>query len=624
MFLKGITKENKTTGERKMRFRLCESYRIGHTVKHHTILDLGELPELLYSEQRKKLGLRLCSLIKSEKNPLLFNTPTDTVVEELAQKIYTAIREKERIDFQENQEQLVDIDTLRHKNIREIGAEWLVYQSLDQLKLREVFQSKGWTQEQINLAYTHIISRAIFPASEYRTTSWIRENSAVCELTGYPLEKITKDKLYGISHQLYTLKEALEQHFSVRTNELFDLNDSIILYDLTNTYFEGRMSNSKLAKYGKSKEKRSDAKLVVLAIVVNVEGFLKYSNIYQGNMADCKTLKGVIKNMSERTTHSDRKPVVVIDAGIATEESLTMLRKEGYDYMCVTRSKLKDYHVDDSQAPVKITDKKQQSITLQKIKVEGRSDNYLQVNSTAKAFKESGMNSRFTQRFEEGLSQINKGVHKKGGINKVEKVWERIGRLKQKYPTAHKHYELEVIEDSNKKVSDIKWTKKEIKPTEGIYFLRTSLNDKDEQNQWKIYNAIREIEYTFRVLKTDLDLRPIYHKTDSAAMAHLHLGLMAYWAVNTIRYQLKQKGINIQWKDIVRKMNSQKAVTTSIKNSLNSTIIIRQCSEPSQTVKEICDILGYKYKPFTRKKFVVPPDEIQKYQMQINKEFHPV
>ena len=287
-------------------------------------------------------------------------------------------------------------------------------------------------------------------------------------------------------------------------------------------------------------------------------------------------------------------------------------------------SKLKDYEIDTSSSPVKITDKKRQPITLQKINIKGSSDNYLKVTSIAKALKESGINSRFTQRFEEGLDQINEGLQKKGGIKKVEKVWERIGRLKQKYPSAHNHYELEVIENDDKTIRLIKWQKKEVKSGEGRYFLRTSPNNEDEQSQWKIYNAIREIEYTFRVLKTDLDLRPIYHKTDRAAIAHLHLGLLAYWTVNTIRHQLKQKGINNQWKELLRKMNTQKAVISSVKNSLNSTIVVRQCSEPNQGVQAIYNALGYKSKPFTRKKFVVPQKEILKLQTLIGKDFHPV
>ena len=130
--------------------------------------------------------------------------------------------------------------------------------------------------------------------------------------------------------------------------------------------------------------------------------------------------------------------------------------------------------------------------------------------------------------------------------------------------------------------------------------------------QWTIYNTIREIEATFRTLKTDLDLRPIYHKTDKASMAHLHLGLLAYWAVNTIRHQLKQKEINNEWRDIVRIMNTQKIVTTSMVNEYNQQIIIRQCSEPTEQVNRIYTALNYKPKPFTRKKSVVPPEEIKK------------
>ena len=140
---------------------------------------------------------------------------------------------------------------------------------LSGLNMSAFLRQEDWKEEQIQLALTHIISRAAYPASELRTSEWIKQNSSVCELTGYPMEKITKDKLYEISKSLYKVKENLEKHLSKRTNELFDLTDKIILYDLTNTYFEGSMRNSKIAKFGKSKEKRNDARLIVLAVVIN-------------------------------------------------------------------------------------------------------------------------------------------------------------------------------------------------------------------------------------------------------------------------------------------------------------------------------------------------------------------
>ena len=152
--------------------------------------------------------------------------------------------------------------------------------------------------------------------------SWIKENSAVCELTGYDPEKITKDKLYGISKKLYEEKSGLENHLSRCTNDLFKLQDKIILYDLTNTYFEGRMKNSQIAKFGRSKEMRKDAKLIVLAVIINGEGFLKYSDIFEGNTSDCSTLKAVITVLNQRAGYTSVKPIIVMDAGIATEDNI--------------------------------------------------------------------------------------------------------------------------------------------------------------------------------------------------------------------------------------------------------------------------------------------------------------
>ena len=179
------------------------------------------------------------------------------MVEQLAQKFFLQIVEKQRLDIAAGKDYpRIDTDSVKNKNIREAGTEWLCYQALEQLGIPSFLKSEDWAEEQIQLALTHIISRTAYPASELRTSQWIRQNSSVCELTGYPLEKITKDKLYNISKQLYTVKNSLEKHLSKRTNELFDLKDNIILYDLTNTYFEridAQQQNSPLwQKQGKA------------------------------------------------------------------------------------------------------------------------------------------------------------------------------------------------------------------------------------------------------------------------------------------------------------------------------------------------------------------------------------
>ena len=203
------------------------------------------------------------------------------------------------------------------------------------------------------------------------------------------------------------------------------------------------------------------------------------------------------------------------------------------------------------------------------MKSEKYTDSFLKVQSPAKGMKEQGIKNRLEQGYEQQLHLIKQSLSKPRGIKKVDKVLQRIGRAKQKYPSIHHLYNITLdIDTATKTVKNISWQKDVAKAEEankklGVYFLRTNLEDTNEALEWMIYNTIREIETTFRILKTDLDLRPIYHKNDDATMAHLHLGLLAYWLVNPIRYQLKQSGINDGWKEIKRKASTQKSVLTT-------------------------------------------------------------
>ncbi len=293
-----------------------------------------------------------------------------------------------------------------------------------------------------------MISRAVYPASELKTTRWIKENSAVCELTGYDINKITKDKLYENALHLYQAKDALEKHLSKRTNELFDLSDKIILYDITNTYFEGEKRNSSLARFGRSKEKRSDAKLAVLALVVNTEGFIKYSSILEGNIADCKTLSAMIEKLASHTCSGPA--VVVLDAGIATEENLKLIEAKGYQYLCVSRTKLKDYQYVPDRLTTLLDTKSNRTIRLRSVTAQKNTDYYLEVKSPSKVKKEEGMKLQFENRFEQELQRIHKALHSKGGVKKLDKVHQRIGRVKEKYPSVQGYYIIDVTSDTKK------------------------------------------------------------------------------------------------------------------------------------------------------------------------------
>ena len=308
-----------------------------------------------------------------------------------------------------------------------------------------------------------------------------------------------------------------------------------------------------------------------------------------------------------------------------------MIIEKGYDYLCVSRSSLKNYKIEAGATTVTVTDNKKQKIELCHVKSYRNTDYYLKVESHSKELKERSMNELFRSRFEAGLQKITDSLTKKSGVKQEDKVYERIGRLKQKYPSIHRHFDIwieakEVAQSKRAKkvnesdpenrrtVTSIKWAVKQgvdINDRSGVYFLRTSLEGNSEEDLWQFYNTIREIEATFRILKTDLDLRPIYHQKDESTMAHLHLGLLAYWVVNTVRYQLKKEDIHFGWREIVRNMNTQKAVTTLAQNVRDQVISIRRCSEPNQQVRRIYDALKYKYAPFKKKKSVVHKSELE-------------
>ncbi len=303
--------------------------------------------------------------------------------------------------------------------------------------------------------------------------------------------------------------------------------------------------------------------------------------------------------------------VVVLDAGIATEENLKLITAKGYHYLCVSRTKLKDYTIDPNRLTVMMETRSKQNVRIKAIQTDKDTDYYLEIKSDAKTVKEQPMATQFEERFEAYLARVQHALLVKGGVKKADKVWERIGRAKEKYPSVHHYYDIKVSVDDTKGIAtDLSWEKQETrrqarKTQYGMYFLQTSLKIADEVIIWNIYNTIREIEQTFRALKTEFDLRPVYHKTDKATMAHLHLGILAYWLVNTIRCQLKSHGINHPWTEIVRIGNTQKIISTSGQNTFDKKVTVRKCTQPNEKLNQLLGLLKIPPKPFTKRKSVV-------------------
>lgn len=618
---------NPNTGRDEKYYRIKETFRdqLGR-VRSRILLNVGFLSGLRPEDIRDiGFGLTYMSEHRGEQN--LFGNPLShysAIVREHMDKYWNEMIESGAVDTvarvlretEKESRRYIDTGTMKHTDARDMGAEWACMQAMQQLRLEGFLRKEGWSDSMVKAALSLLATRTVYSSSELRSERIMRDNSAICELVyGERGLGPSHKTIYKVAPELYKIKEKLERHLCTVTDNLFNQQNRILLFDLTNFYFEGRKDGSKKASYGRSKEKRADCKLLVLALCINTDGFIRYSSVLEGKTSDPSSLPDMVENVIAATplSGSPDKSLVVIDAGIATEDNLRLIREKGFNYLCVSRRRLTDYEIEDNAPTVTVRDCINQAISLTRVRHDEGGDYYLEILSPSKKVKEDSMKRQFATRFEQELQKAKDAIGKKGGVKKYEKVVERIGRAKEKYPSIARYYTVDYIrsEQDSALMSDIKWKKalpEEIEQSSGRYFLRTNVPSLDEKTTWDYYNLIREIECTNRQLKTDLSLRPIFHQKDERSDAHLFLGLLAYWVVNTIRLQLKKGGINDYWTEIVRKLSTQKIVTTEAINALGEKQHIRICSEPTKDAAEIYKLLRYKDRPFKRKICSTQPD----------------
>ena len=201
-----------------------------------------------------------------------------------------------------------------------------------------------------------------------------------------------------------------------------------------------------------------------------------------------------------------------------------------------------------------------------------------------------------TGRYETGLKRIQAGIEGKG-TKKRDKVQNRLGRLSSKFPGVGKNYDISFTYNEKDVATSMAWSRnadidEATRRMHGKYLLQTSLDEKDEENIWKFYNVIRTVEETFKTLKSDLDMRPVYHKTDDATKAHLNLAVLSYWVVSTTKYRLKQKGIKVRWEELLRIMSTQQRVTMVAQQANGHILKVRRSTTPESKLAEIQTALG--------------------------------
>lgn len=317
----------------------------------------------------------------------------------------------------------MDLNSLEALRSRTVGGEHLLLEALHLLDLDKKLKELGFSRPQLTAALGSIIGRACRPGSERATHDWLQNFSALGELISYDFGKISLSRMYEVTDKLLKHKTALEEHLAAQERSIFSLKETITLYDLTNTYFEGTAGENSLAARGRSKEKRSDCPLVTLAVVLEGQGFIKQSNVFEGNVSEAGTLATMLEELERKhppnCLFTKEKPTVVMDAGIATEENIQWLKDKGYPYLVVSRKRHREF---DEEHAVFVKKDKQGTVKAQKVVDEETGEILLYCHSSRREKKERAINNRFAICFEQALEKLDNGLQKKGCVKKYRPV----------------------------------------------------------------------------------------------------------------------------------------------------------------------------------------------------------
>ena len=605
MYIRRTKTKTADHGKDSYTYRIVESVRVGTQVKQRTLLNLGKdfaIEPTLWP----LLAARIEQLLQGSA-PLqseLFHLADEigqlleTTAERCSDLIIAKMAQPVAIETPEQDYHRVNINQIEAHQARSIGGETLALHAVRQLQLDQKLTALGFNKIDSAAALGSIIGRMIIPGSELQTHDWLQTHTALGELLDHDYGSTSLTRLYTISDTLLKHQAALEAFLAAEEQTLFDLNRSIVLYDLTNTYFEGQCAKNPKAQFGRSKEKRSDCPLVTLGLVLDGNGFPLGSQLFPGNASEPATLSLMLDGLHGKKSLPGEKPVIIMDAGIASTDNIAWLTKHDYLYLVVSRERdVQDPR--DQDHTVLVRDIGQSSVSVYRTIDAETQETRLYCYSEQKAKKEQAIRNRFHVRLEEALDKLNAGLGKKGTVKNYVKILERIGRLREKNSRVAQDYRIEVLaNDEKNNAIRIDWLR-EPKSAEkdqhcGVYCLRTNIPDWSEEHLWTTYIMLTEMEATFRSLKTDLGLRPVFHHKEDRVTGHLFITLLAYHLVHTLRYQLKQQGIHLSWDSIRNIMSTQQRITLILPTDDKITIHLRTTTQVEARQKQLYTALGIK------------------------------
>lgn len=499
----------------------------------------------------------------------------------------------------------VNTSAVRVENSRAFGGPWLAMHLLEQLKLDEFLHKQmPLGRESVQWSVTAmilVIARLLDPSSELYVSEQWYPKTALPDLLGVPVDRVDDNRLYRALDELLPHKEALEVHLKNRLGELFNLDYDLLLYDVTSTFFEGQCMSNPLAQRGYSRDQRGDCKQVCIALVVSRCGMPVGYEVFAGNTADVTTVKGIVELMESRYGKSDR--IWVMDRGMTSEDNLEFLRQENRRYIIGTpKSMLKKFEQELLKEDWS-TIRDGIEVKLCKLPKEDDSEisdditeTFILCRSRDRKEKDKAIVKRAADKIAERLNAMKARCEKQNRDPLI--VSREIGRLLGQNTRAAHLFEVKV-QKKDERFAAIEWTR--IKPatdwhelSDGCYLLRTNVSDWTDEQLWKAYIQLTEAENAFRIHKSDLSLRPVWHQKEDRVRAHILVCFLSYVLWKTLGQMCKRAGLGDEPRRVLAELSDIRMVDVVLPTDTGHEIRNRCVARPSEHQRILLEKLRLK------------------------------
>jgi hypothetical protein len=458
-------------------------------------------------------------------------------------------------------------------NGRRFGDVWLAlwlwrFLGLDEIVDRHVPQGKE-TVRPADIVAIEVVNRLCGPCSEFALAEHWYASTGLEDLLGVPDSTVTKDRFYHTLDRLLVAQESIEQELKARLGTLFQLDYDLLLYDLTSTYFEGLAAENDLACRGYSRDHRRDCKQVILALVVTRDGFPLAHRTLAGNTQDLQTVETIVTEVELQFGKCKR--IWVVDRGMVSKESLAFLKQPGRRYvLAARRGELSAFQSElQSGGWQQLPENTEVDVKLIRCKREY----YLLARSRPRRRKERAIRRRQRRGLVRGLRRLHQLIIA-GRLKSRDKILERVGRLTGRYPKARPFVAIAV---SRTKRAELTWTWnvakfKAVLARDGAYLLRSNQTGWSAEALWETYMQLTVVEHAFRVLKSELLLRPVWHHYSGRTQAHVMICVLAYALWKTLDHLSKQAGLETE----IRKPDGRHGNAAPKPRPMTPEVILRQ------------------------------------------------